>query len=107
LPQGSKKAPTLLELAGLNINDSNNILRLPNKEGASLKIFGKATIHAGKHSKLYVDAIDKKIDEIIETGRHSHFYQEQYRSEVYKLIDEFKSQLISGDIKLNSVVRPK
>jgi hypothetical protein len=107
LPQGSTDVAALCERAGLDINDAHNILRLPNKAGARMKIFGRATIHEGRHNEKYMKAVKDKVGKIIETGEKSHFSHEQYRSETYKLIDEFKSQLISGELPLNSLARLK
>jgi hypothetical protein len=106
-PKSSEQTATLLEKAELNVNDANNILKLPNKKGASLKIFKNATIHEGKHSNDYFKTINKEIDKIMEKGKKANFSQEQYKNETYKLIGKFKSQLISGDLPLNSLVRPK
>jgi hypothetical protein len=106
-PQGDEQVTTLFEQIGLSVHDANNIVRLPNKEGALSKMFGKASIHSGRHSQAYTDRIKREIERIAKEGGRKHFVKEEYQAEIYKTMEKLRSELISGDLKLNSVVRPK
>lgn len=106
VPQSSStNVQKLFDKSGMEINDSQNLLRLPTKKGSTMKEFKNATIHQGRHCKKYVENIEEEVQKILRDGEKFNYSQAKFKSELLKLIDKTKGGLISGDIPLNSVVR--
>ncbi len=108
----------LLKLAGFDIHSRVNRIFLPKhvdgnfsrpeaaamsaEERKKLPPNERRTFHQGPHDKAFVDQIEGKMFEILETGKSKNWTQEQYSNELRGIISQYRQQLKQGKIALNS-----
>ena len=95
----------LLELAGFNLQSRANRMLLPTKEGVKVSKT-KRSIHYGKHIDLVSKRIAKKMQDALDLGAEVGWSQEQYHTQLVKIISEERKALKSGDRILNINHRP-
>jgi hypothetical protein len=97
----------LWDLAGMNPNDSMNKMLLPTKKGAEEMWTGTTrSIHEGRHLKDVSVHLEKKMDTAQRKGYLSGGTQEQYATELRKIILEERKVLSTGERMLNKHHQP-
>jgi hypothetical protein len=96
----------LWDAAGIDPNDSRNMMRLPTLEGSKIGT-NTRSIHEGRHvGKVNKDLAEKMSDKLL-LGEQLKWTQQQYQQELIKIINEEKAVLRSGERALNKHARPR
>jgi hypothetical protein len=99
-----KSKPKFQELfakAGMSIDESINMLFLPDDVGKSIYPTSKSQ-HSGMHAKSYYETSLKAIPDLLREGAAESWTPARYQQKILKLVDPLKSGLNSGKTQLNN-----
>ncbi|MEY3197439.1 MAG: hypothetical protein RLZZ59_810, partial [Pseudomonadota bacterium] len=100
VPQELKKHP-LLKRAGVDIDDSMNLMRLPTTKGSGMTTTSRS-VHQGRHVGSVARSIEKKMDAVLQDGKSGGYTQEQYGKKLQQIIRNEYVDLKKGDRVLNA-----
>ncbi len=86
-------------LSGLHVNVRPNITFLPTEKGRQFN--PHSTPHIGKHSSDVREGLEEELDELISKGTEDGYGEDDYRENVYDLLDYYEQNLQDGQIALN------
>jgi RHS repeat-associated protein len=88
----------LLKEIGFDFQDLSNKMGLP-----SIRVPNdRRAIHWGRHVAEYSKQIERRLDEIRTRANHEGWSLERKRTEVNKLLNEYRNKLHTGDMTLNN-----
>jgi hypothetical protein len=95
----------LIKLAEFNLQSRANRMFLPTKEGVKVSKTERS-IHQGRHIDLVNERLAIEMDKAVRLGDILGWSQEQYHTQLIKIISAERKALKSGDRILNKNHRP-
>jgi hypothetical protein len=87
----------LLGLAGFDLESRSNKIFLPANES----LHPTRSIHNGRHVKVPMKEVARKMDDIVALGESKGWGQAKYKAELEAMLSEIRQDLKAGNIALN------
>jgi hypothetical protein len=100
VPQELKKHP-LLKRAGVDIDDSMNLMRLPTTKGSGMTTTSRS-VHQGRHVGEVRRNIERKMNETLNLGKQNGWSQKEFNQGLKDIIRTEYTSLKKGDRVLNA-----